>query len=265
MKMSLEMDSSSRIQCSLCLENFKDPRILMCFHSFCHDCLAAFITTKGVQPKTFSCPLCRTTHKLPKEGVAGLQKNFYLEDTCVDKSTQNIPKVPQPAFGSHPACDVHPNEDLRFYCHNCSHAICRDCKIISHEGHKIDMIHNVFKEMIEKVEKSFNDTEKVINEKEQHVHLAVNKEIDNISASIKDNVEQCKDYIDNFGVLANELMGRHIHDMRRYLGFCVRPNARHQREKIEEFREKLSDIGKLTPNNESVKALKELLQKDVEL
>lgn len=46
----------------------------------------------------------------------------------------------------HPVCKEHAEEDLRFYCLRCEKPICRDCKVVRHEGHKTDMVSKIAQE-----------------------------------------------------------------------------------------------------------------------
>ena len=130
---------SNRIKCALCLEHFEDPRILGCFHTFCYQCLQRYLAT-SLNPQRFSCPVCRSVNTLPKEGVAGLQKNFYVNEDS--------------AKPRHPMCSSHPSEDLRFYCKTCDVAVCRDCKVISHTIHETDMIDNVTNKIKQTIEQT---------------------------------------------------------------------------------------------------------------
>src|SRR4051812_29679270 len=46
------------IACCVCMEQYKDPKILPCGHSFCSTCLESWFIR---DPNGFShCPLCRT-------------------------------------------------------------------------------------------------------------------------------------------------------------------------------------------------------------
>ena len=66
------------LECPICLEKFKSPRMLPCQHSFCVEpCLKGIVdlTRKSVQ-----CAICRKVHNLPQEGVDGLPKNLLLQD-----------------------------------------------------------------------------------------------------------------------------------------------------------------------------------------
>ena len=43
------------VTCSICLEDFTDPRALPCVHSYCKACLERLITPQG----KITCPQCR--------------------------------------------------------------------------------------------------------------------------------------------------------------------------------------------------------------
>lgn len=116
---------SERHLCVLCLERLRLPRILPCFHSFCLECLENLITS--CSGPRFACPTCRKTYAVPERGALGFQNNFYLEEDSGDDENNetNVEDL----------CPHHTSEHLRFYCTRCRVAVCRDCKLTSHEGH----------------------------------------------------------------------------------------------------------------------------------
>ena len=123
------------LECPVCLEEYVDPRILPCYHTLCRRCLGTQVTTSATRGQ-YSCPVCRASHKVPANGIDGIQKNFYINEM------QEMAKAMKP---KHPMCKDHPTEDLRFYCLNCELPICRDCKVVGHERHKIDFVSEVVK------------------------------------------------------------------------------------------------------------------------
>eukprot|EP00058_Branchiostoma_floridae_P022195 XP_002607685.1 hypothetical protein BRAFLDRAFT_82869 [Branchiostoma floridae] len=70
--------SGDFLECTICLEPFKDPKVLPCLHTFCEGCLKKFIAQDKVKNK-FQCPTCRTETVLPKGGVSKLKNNFFVQ------------------------------------------------------------------------------------------------------------------------------------------------------------------------------------------
>ena len=53
---------ASLVDCALCLEEFKQPKILPCSHTFCLQCLEELIRTHP--GNKFPCPECRAIMKV---------------------------------------------------------------------------------------------------------------------------------------------------------------------------------------------------------
>ena len=161
----------SQLECSLCLDKFKDPRILSCIHTYCRQCIGEYVAkSKRVENfvTRFNCPICRACITLPANGVDGLQKNFYLD--------QEQPK--------HPVCGVHKTEDLRFFCHVCGERICRDCKVVSHDGHAAGMADDVATEMRRELDGLFTDTERAISENEIRQRAVVETDLGSLETTL---------------------------------------------------------------------------------
>lgn len=60
-------------------------------------------------------------------------------------------------------CTHHPEEDLRFYCLHCEVPICRDCKILSHDDHKAELVSDVAKGMKKRLLEKLNKVEEAIS------------------------------------------------------------------------------------------------------
>lgn len=69
----------SLIQCSLCLETLREPKLLPCLHRFCLECLENAVRALGKgRLKSFSCPLCREEIVIPPEGPRGFKTDFFV-------------------------------------------------------------------------------------------------------------------------------------------------------------------------------------------
>ncbi|XP_033635954.1 E3 ubiquitin-protein ligase TRIM56-like [Asterias rubens] len=186
---SLEKIRQDYLECSICQEEYTEPKVLDCLHSFCKHCLLEYHTSKYEDAKTLICPICQKETQLPEEGVKDLKTNSILTglasqlgqvslsqnakllcDLCEEKHDalhfcfdcpmficascykmhQKVPAssshkvatlkdirdgkiaMKKSQIKSHPACQTHEGEVMRFYCTTCDVMICRDCTVIDH-------------------------------------------------------------------------------------------------------------------------------------
>lgn len=100
------------LKCTLCYDNFKDPRLLDCYHSFCNDCLKYQIEAKNAK-STYSCTLCGAESNVPHNIEEGFPKNLYF----IKKDGNAIVK-----------CDVCGEKTrAEFYCFSCEQNFCSFC------------------------------------------------------------------------------------------------------------------------------------------
>ena len=63
-----------QVTCGICLDSYKQPKLLKCFHVYCEQCLQRLV--RGGD--SLSCPQCRKVTQLPVGGVSDLQGAFYI-------------------------------------------------------------------------------------------------------------------------------------------------------------------------------------------
>ena len=61
---------TAQLECSICLDEYKDPKLLSCFHVFCKQCLKPLVLHEREQ-SILHCPNCRHTTVVPPQGVEG--------------------------------------------------------------------------------------------------------------------------------------------------------------------------------------------------
>ena len=71
-------DSVEKIVCGLCAEEYNQPKLLPCFHSYCLVCLETYVANNA-RDNAFDCPLCDTTIDVPEGGVNRFEWNIYLD------------------------------------------------------------------------------------------------------------------------------------------------------------------------------------------
>ena len=217
-----------KVECSLCLDQFTDPRFLSCFHTFCLDCLKEYVRKRSPSEGKIGCPVCRARHTLPSTGVDGLQKNFYLDEPTKEPSPQ--------------MCVEHPKEDLRFFCCDCRKQICRDCKIVSHEGHATDMVDNVVAEMKVTLEKSLTEANRSIQENEASLIAAIEpelKEHETYITVLTTHAEKMKLAIDN--LLTAVAMVPPLHNRGKEIVQDIRAQMEEKNEHIFKYKKMLSE------------------------
>ena len=63
-----------QVTCGICLDSYKQPKLLKCFHVYCEQCLQHLVRGGDGLP----CPQCRKVTPLPVGGVSNLPGAFYI-------------------------------------------------------------------------------------------------------------------------------------------------------------------------------------------
>ncbi|XP_066270948.1 E3 ubiquitin-protein ligase TRIM45-like [Branchiostoma lanceolatum] len=122
----LSQISGEFLECAICLESFKDPKILPCLHTFCKGCLGKFLAKEGDVKGKFPCPTCRTETVLSEGGLAGLKDNFFvlsLRDTV--EAQKSLVSKEDDKFH----CDVCEEEEASGGCEICEEFLCGECSL----------------------------------------------------------------------------------------------------------------------------------------
>ncbi|XP_050390860.1 E3 ubiquitin-protein ligase TRIM71 [Patella vulgata] len=135
-------ENTDTILCSICLNDFKEPKILDCKHSFCLICLEDYIE-KVTTDNHFPCPLCRRDITLPGDGVNEFKTNDHLEK-------EDIPKCD--------ACKSGISSEFR--CEDCHQYLCSTCRKV-HDTLTVTNNHVVveYTKCLEKENRYYTDPE----------------------------------------------------------------------------------------------------------
>ena len=133
---------AAQLECGICFEEYKDPKLLSCFHVFCKQCLERLVVQTHGQP-TLQCPNCRGTTTLPSQGVSGLQSDFRMHNLFEIRDV--FQKVKEPQQTQCENCEK--NHSTRV-CQDCSIFLCQECAEIhqkwkSSRNHKIVTITDI--------------------------------------------------------------------------------------------------------------------------
>ena len=114
-----------QLTCAICLEAFKDPKLLQCFHVYCKECLDRLVVTDQQGQVFIRCPTCRRATVLPPATtVADLQSAFHIHHLFEIQDAFEKVKEPQKVL-----CGMC-KKDARIatsYCRDCGNFICSSC------------------------------------------------------------------------------------------------------------------------------------------
>ena len=149
----------------------------------CEQCSEAKVVAFCRQCTAFICDGCVKVHK--KMRVFSSHQVVTLEELKRGGAKQIlIPQAPPPM------CKVH-EEQMKIYCYDCKHLICRDCLLDDHAGHKYEFV----KKAVPAIKQKLSD--RLAPLKEVHLSLcdagkaikSTKREIDEQGASVATKIE----------------------------------------------------------------------------
>ena len=77
--MKKQYNMSDYTDCPVCYEDYTDPKILPCSHTFCLNCLENLKAEKCI-----TCPMCNAEHKVPERGVQAFLENQLAKQLVLE-------------------------------------------------------------------------------------------------------------------------------------------------------------------------------------
>ncbi len=138
----------TKLECSICFDSFKQPKLLPCYHVFCKSpCLEKLVTKDG---RSLTCPTCRHIVPLSERGVDGLQSDFHIDHLFEIRDAFD-------KAGNTNNCENCEDGKATGYCCDCKNLVCDDCKGI-HSKLKLTKSHKIIS--LEKFEGTIPVSEK---------------------------------------------------------------------------------------------------------
>ncbi len=125
----------AKLECSICLDAFKQPKLLPCYHVFCKSpCLEKLVTKDG---HSLTCPTCRHIVPLSERGVDGLQSDFHIDHLFEIRDAFN-----KAAESSKTQCGNCEEGKATGYCRDCKDFLCDNCQA-AHQALKLTRSHQI--------------------------------------------------------------------------------------------------------------------------
>ncbi|XP_030848386.1 E3 ubiquitin-protein ligase TRIM32-like [Strongylocentrotus purpuratus] len=134
MAISFKQAVNKNLECPVCLSFFKDPKNLICSHTFCKGCLESLLESHG-NKDVLVCPTCRGETSVPGGDVGRLQSNITVRSLVEDVETQGRSNCNQEYKSLQKKgnkCEKHPDYDEECFCLNCNKYVCCKCAILEH-------------------------------------------------------------------------------------------------------------------------------------
>ncbi|XP_064616501.1 tripartite motif-containing protein 2-like [Liolophura sinensis] len=114
--------------CPLCGEEFRQPKILPCLHSYCQQCLQGYLAhaTNTESRDNIRCPECNTDVFADSYDISNLSDNFFVRRLLDPiKTQQKNDKQCRQCSGT--LSGTNDSKSAGFYCVNCEEHLCASC------------------------------------------------------------------------------------------------------------------------------------------
>lgn len=275
------------LKCSICLELYKDPRILPCLHTFCLECLKRLVVDEE-DKSTITCAQCRKNHSVPEGGVITFLQNItilleLMEARSTDDKTEKL------LCGS---CTS--NDPAVAFCEMCGDLYLCDTCVSCHHRMKILKSHNVIKldELVDHFMKFASDCPKHVgNQRNLYckvcdtpvcslcthsdhtghyydqidaVRSDVLSKVDTLIADARDQVQKCKDAMNFTDLVENKIIkerGRIEEEVNLKYDEIIKEVEKNRKKALDDIEEAFAADGKVVcPGKIGIK----LLQSQIE-
>ena len=162
------------LNCSICLETYRDPKLLQCLHVFCRKCLVKLVVRDQQGQLILTCPICRQDTPVPANGVAGLQPafqiNHLLEIMEEHKKTAAAEKAERDSASRASrdtvkvCCREHAGNEVELFCETCGELVCLKCALKDgkHHNHNSERLDKAFERYEVEITASLEPMEKQV-------------------------------------------------------------------------------------------------------
>ncbi|RWS23042.1 RING finger protein nhl-1-like protein, partial [Leptotrombidium deliense] len=113
------------LTCAICLDRFRNPKMLPCQHTFCGEpCMEGLVDYARRQIK---CPECRAEHRIPYQGIQTFPTNVTLM-RFLELHQSITGEEPEPVPSMMERCGICTEKSMVEKCYHCEKKVCSECK-----------------------------------------------------------------------------------------------------------------------------------------
>ena len=167
------------LNCSICLDTYSDPKLLQCFHAYCHKCLVKLVVRDQQGQLILTCPICRHDTPVPANGTAGLQPAFQINHLLEIMEEHKKAAADPPASAEKAerdsasltsrdkvkvCCREHAGKEVELFCETCGEPVCVKCALRGgkHHSHDYEELDKAFERYKVEVTASLEPMEKQV-------------------------------------------------------------------------------------------------------
>ncbi|XP_071787038.1 E3 ubiquitin-protein ligase TRIM56-like [Asterias amurensis] len=135
---ALQKIVQNHLECGICFEQYNDPRVLDCLHSFCKICLQKYQSTNYKDATMLICPVCLKKTQLHEKDVQALKTNFnitrladQLKLVSLSEDNQWVCKL------------CKDKNEATHFCFDCPAIFCANCYKVHQKSHTVNTLKDI--------------------------------------------------------------------------------------------------------------------------
>ncbi|RWS12585.1 nhl repeat-containing protein-like protein, partial [Dinothrombium tinctorium] len=185
------------LTCAICLDRFKNPKMLPCQHTFCGEpCMEGLVDYARRQIK---CPECRAEHRIPYQGIQTFPTNVTLM-RFLELHQSITGEEPEPVPSMMERCGICTEKSMVEKCFHCDKKVCAECK----EAH-LDLLRREISRINSQVRRALTKLQETLSQTDRNSERLTKNQIQ-IREEIEETVRRfIKDLKDKESKLLQEL------------------------------------------------------------
>ena len=211
-----------QLTCAICLDAFKDPKLLQCFHVYCKDCLQRLVVTDRQGQLSLRCR--QSTLLPPATNVSDLQPAFHIHHLFEIQDALEKVKTPKKVL----CTKCNKNRPATSYCRDCGKYTCATCTAIHSDWDDFAEHEVVALEQLESKVKQLDSLKKVTlycslhKGKELELYCETCEELICLLCTVKKHKDHQYDLVDDTFEKHNAEMVASLDPVENQLGVIVK-------------------------------------------